>query len=250
MRLHLLFILVPAAAALALSPQSRVSLRETNVTGSFDVLVDGAVWFPAGAPTSVRQGGKDYSAGDGSLKLVSQAEAPGVAGIDSLGAFKRMSWGWSAGGLNFTTSARIYASSVVFEQEFTSAMAGTSMGDVDGILSSFPSLGLPANATDRDAARDAAPPAPARGYLQYNGDMVGSGYHVGQWDPTTGSVGSGIKGTAPLCIFGVQAGAGSSAGMTSVVLSPLSNAMATSQYFKDGSLSYGVMGNVTDIPQG
>ena len=94
----LLFVLVPAAAALALSPPSRVSLRTTNVTGSFDVLVDGAVWFPAGAPTSVRQGGKDYSAGDGSLKLVSRAEAPGVTGVDALGAFERMSWGWSRAG--------------------------------------------------------------------------------------------------------------------------------------------------------
>ena len=75
--------------------------------------------------------------------------------------------------------------------------------------------------------------------------MVGSGYHFGEWDDKSSGVGSGITGTAPLCVFSADLKA-------SIVLSPFSNFMAASQAWDKGAgtLSYGVMGDVGTVPAG
>ena len=76
--------------------------------------------------------------------------------------------------------------------------------------------------------------------------MVGSGYHLGQWNHKATGVGSGVTDTGPLCIFAADL-------KTSVVLSPLgANVMTSSQkYSGPGTyLSYGLLGSVADVPAG
>ena len=73
--------------------------------------------------------------------------------------------------------------------------------------------------------------------------MVGSGYHVGEWDDNTSGIGSGITGSGPLAIY-------SQSLSRTVVISSYSNFMAHSQYFRDHALSYGIMGSVERVPDG
>ena len=211
---------------------SRITLSPKTM-GSFDILVDNVNWFPAGQPTSVRHAGKTLSAGDGSLKHVSDSQ---VSGHDGLGTFSLSTWSWGSASdddFSWTTWAKVYDDAVVFGQTFASGADDTSTGDRDKLISSFPSFQVSNYSSGR------------RGYLQYSGDMVGSGYHTGEWDDKSSGVGSGITGTAPLCVFSEDLKA-------SVVLSPFSNFMAASQLFDDKarSLSYGVMGGVTSVPAG
>ena len=147
---------------------------------------------------------------------------------------------WDAAGLGNESVTkmmkRVYDEAVIFAQRWRGAAAGVSAGDKEGLASVFPSFAMPLeNST-----------APTRGYLQYEGDMVGSGYHLGQWDHKTNGVGSGVTDTGPLCIFAADL-------KTSVVLSPLgANVMTSSQkYSGPGThLSYGLLGSVADVPAG
>ena len=65
------------------------------------------------------------------------------------------------------------------------ACDGMATGDKDGVASIFPSFTL-------------TPGGVAAGYLQYAGDMVGSGYKLGALDGNKAApdFGSGITGTA------------------------------------------------------
>ena len=212
---------------------SHFALQNLDESGRFDIDIDGTLWFEAGDPPSFRSGGRHLSPGSG-LKLLRMSN---TTGSDSMGSFDRISWEWSSAGASddasFVTAVRKYDSALVFEQHFIHATEGSGTGDVDKIISAFPSLSLP-----RESNK-----APERAYLQYAKAMVGSGYHLGRWDAKSSGVGSGIAGTGPLCIFRSDL-------RGSVVISPYSNFMAASQYFADGHLAYGVMGNVSSVPAG
>jgi len=239
-----------ARASLAFSPPTAgdppaVALTAVdNATATFSVEVHGETWFSAGAPASVRSNGKLYVAdGKGSATSLVPVGPPVVdTGRDSAGAFTKWTWAWSVPGMpgdggHFLTTARLYSSTVVFGQTFVADFVGTATGDKDKIISSFPSFGY--------AASDVAA---KRGFLQFGGDMTGSGYQLGELGISHGKLGSGITGTAPLVIFDEQLS-------SSVVLSPFSNFMAASQSVDEtllhgGTLSYGVMGNVSAVPAG
>jgi hypothetical protein len=222
-------------------PQATITLEPTKQPGSFDLLIGGKLWFPAGAPTSMRHKGTVYSVADGSLKLRRNTQPE--SGSDTLGTFERTSWLWSANvfpsGLAFETATRVYKTAVVFEQTWIGGAVDSSAHDKENLISTFPSFGMPA--ADTAAAGSSAPPP--RGYLQYHGDMVGSGYHIGKFDRNSDGIGSGVSGTAPLCIFAQDMA-------TSAVLSPYSNFMAVSQHYADHAISYGLMGNITQVPAG
>ena len=211
----------------------RVTIQEGTTKGSVSVFVDGVEWFAPGEDVSTRYNNKLFSAADGSLKLMSDSTSNGV---DAYGAYERRTWMWQASDLYFETSARVYDEAVVFAQRWRGAAAGVSAGDKEGLSSVFPSFAMPLENSS----------APTRGYLQYEGDMVGSGYHLGQWDHKATGVGSGVTDTGPLCIFAADL-------KTSVVLSPLgANVMTSSQkYSGPGThLSYGLLGSVADVPAG
>lgn len=73
--------------------------------------------------------------------------------------------------------------------------------------------------------------------------MGGQLYRIGEWRQQAHGVGSGMAGTAPLCIFSQDLN-------TSVVLSPMSSFMSAAQSFDGRTLSYGLLGSVTSIPAG
>lgn len=214
-----------------------------NATATFSVAVAGETWFRAGAPASVRSNGKLYVAdGKGSATSLVPVGPPTVdAGRDSAGAFTKWTWSWKVPGMpgdgpHFLTTARLYSSTLVFGQKFVAEFVGTATGDKDKIISSFPSFGYSASSATK------------RGFLQFGGDMTGSGYQLGELGVSHGKLGSGITGTAPLVVFDEQLA-------SSVVLSPFSNFMAASQSVDEtllhgGALSYGVMGNVSSVPAG
>jgi hypothetical protein len=237
-------MLLLTTTAMAASPFS-IDLKSTP--GSFDIQLDGNTWFAAGKPASMREGGKTLTAGTAGLMLNSTREA--IEGSDSLGAYKKWSWIFasSATGARFETNVRLYDDAIAFEQHFPEGLTGTSANDVDKLITSFPSLAMPAASSDG---------APRRGYLQYSRDMTGSGYHAGEWDAKSSGVGSGIAGTGPLCVFSEDLS-------HSVVLSPFSNFMAASHYYDNGTiadsplpsgggatLSLGLMGGIESVPAG
>ena len=214
----------------------RVTIQEGTSKGSVSVFIDGVEWFAPGEAVSTRYNNKLFSAADGSLKLMSDSTNNGV---DAYGAYEKRTWAWQNRhypDLAFETSARVYDEAVVFAQRWRGAAAGVSAGDKEGLASVFPSFAMPLENAS----------APTRGYLQYEGDMVGSGYHLGQWNHKATGVGSGVTDTGPLCIFAADL-------KTSVVLSPLgANVMTASQkYSGPGThLSYGLLGSVADVPAG
>ena len=211
----------------------RVTIQEGTSKGSVSVFIDGVEWFAPGEAVSTRYNNKLFSAADGSLKLMSDSTSNGV---DAYGAYERRTWMWQASDLYFETSARVYDEAVIFAQRWRGAAAGVSAGDKEGLASVFPSFAMPLENAS----------APTRGYLQYEGDMVGSGYHLGQWDHKATGVGSGVTDTGPLVVFAADL-------KTSVVLSPLgANVMTSSQkYSGPGThLSYGLLGSVADVPAG
>jgi hypothetical protein len=147
------------------------------------------------------------------------------------------------------TTADVYDTHVIFTQSFPDGATHTANGDRDSVLSAFPSFKV-------QALDDGAIGGTKRGYLQFAGDMVGSGFHVGEWSASSAGIGGGIKGTGPLCVFTADR-------QIAAVLSPFSNAMAANQQFTPAeaaagaaagagaaTLTYGVMGNVTAIPAG
>ena len=260
-----------AAAALALSPASalKVSLGKQTPGGNYDILVDGKVWFPAAGSVSVYHAGKTFSSSaSGSLvaPLRALSRDAETTGSDVRGSFVRRTTTWElpgSTGSSFTTTATVYDEAVVFTQSYPEGAKDTATGDRDvsstrcggrgersrvltlllgeetarlttlssppypsqNIVSAFPSFAVGNYSDGR------------RGYVQYSGAMLGSNFHVGEWDSTTSGLASGISGTGPVCVFSDDRTA-------SAVISPFSNHMAANQVFDSSkmTLSYGIMG--------
>jgi len=218
-------LLLPTAAQPPSSP--KITVMRTS-SGQYDILVDGEVFFP-GSKRNVTLHHHD------DLKPQKTVLS---SGSDPLGKHTRYDTTYASSGTTTTmvATARVYDQHIVFSQSFPTGATNTANGDRDTTLSTFPSFAV----EDSHVTGE-------RGYLQYTGDMVGSGYHVGKWGDDTSDITSGIKGTGPLVVF-------QKAMRLSVVFSPFSNAMAANQKFTHNQLGnildYGIMGNVTSIPPG
>ena len=107
---------------------------------------------------------------------------------------------------------------------------------MDAIITQFPSFKVDSYAGGK------------RGYLQFGGAMAGAGLSIGEYDGKTTGITSGIGHTGPLAVYSLENQ------NIAAVLSPFKNSMAINQVFSnsdsDSSLSYGLMGNVTEIPAG
>jgi len=214
-----------ACSTVALTQASDISVPVAE-DGSYTVEVRGKVWFKSSATTIV-QGGVEYSTADKSLTL--SAKSQQAHGWDAL-------WRTSTGTM-LTTSVRVSKSHAVFTQRFPYAVANTSTGDRDQLVSAFPSL--------QPAWTE------AKGVLAYKGFMTGTEASAGMWEPSAADlaaepvIGSGIGGSGPVVVFTSDLG-------TSIVLSAFSNFMSHSQLFnpKTNTLAYGIMGAVTEVPQG
>ncbi|CAG0900285.1 unnamed protein product [Darwinula stevensoni] len=119
---------------------------ELHEGGDYAILVNGQYWLQ-NAATYFNVDGTLYSTADGTLALT-DGPVEG-SGSDALGPYRLFTWTWAAGAAAIETSVAVYddSPSLVFGQKFLSAVAGTSLGDPNGVVSSFPSFqvqdGLP-----------------------------------------------------------------------------------------------------------
>lgn len=198
-----------------------ITVRQTK-SGQYDILVDGEEFFPGST--------RNVTLHNHVLKLTGPTIKS--TAIDKLGQHQLFTTEYAAGDTKMVTSARVYESHIIFSQSFPNGANNTATGDRDAVLGAFPSFAVAkSTVTGR------------RGYLQFQGDMVGAGYNLGEWDDNTTNIASGIKGTGPLVIF-------QQTSHLAVVMSPFTNAMAANQAYSNNILDYGIMGNVTDIPIG
>ena len=211
-----------ALATTTASQGLNINVRPT-ASGQYDILVDGEVWFPGSAHTVALHNYPDIQVTTKTTKS---------AGKDSLGDHTVFSTTYASSSTKLVATAKVYNKHIIFSQFFPNGANNTATGDREGVLSTFPSFTV-----------GSSPITGRRGYLQYSGDMVGSKYHIGEWDDSTQGISSGIAGTGPLCVF-------QQSRHLAAVFSPFSNSMAVNQVFADNILDYGIMGNVTNIPEG
>eukprot|EP00656_Telonema_subtile_P056933 TRINITY_DN9247_c0_g5_i1.p1 TRINITY_DN9247_c0_g5~~TRINITY_DN9247_c0_g5_i1.p1 ORF type:complete len:792 (-),score=169.10 TRINITY_DN9247_c0_g5_i1:182-2557(-) len=226
----LLLCALGLTAALPLNaPSDRLKLDLDSSTGSYSVMVDGALWFGSG-PTGFTIGHDTKSTKDG----LKPGPASQQTGEDVLGSFSSTTLEYTSGATSFLTTFKQYAqradgsAAIVFEQRFPNGASDTSPNGTDPyaardqVSSMFPSL-VPSNGL---------------GYLAFAGDMTGSHY---VHDTDMSKIPSGVTGTGPVCMFPQNLSA-------AVVLSSFSQFMAASSAHVDSSLAYGVQGSVTEFP--
>ena len=222
-------------------------------SGGFRVLIDGKQWFSS-STVFFRAEGKLFSTADTSLLYVGGAVS---ASRDALGTYEKHSLQWrsACGQFNFFGNILEYTDFIVFEQEYPSALWGTSSGDADSVISAFPSFDL-TNEENKQGNGFAQwvswfyPDAVDSDNIDKRRALVAPGFDsplLGRWNDVSANISGGMGGSGVLCVF--EAGAVKN---RAVVVAPLNNFMSASHkfYSEDGSLSYGVMGNVTDIPTG
>ena len=214
-----------------------ITLGPQTAGGNYDIYVNNVKYFPAGtSPVSFHHDGVVYSAlpesGNHNFLKATQRDVI-TQGVDSKGFFTRHTTEWlTLNSIPFTTSATIYENSIVFTQAFPKGATKTNIGDTDAIITSFPNVEV----NKYDGGR--------RGYLQYQGQMTGNTFHIGEWDNLSDGISSTLMDTAPLIVYSLEDQ------NIAAVLSAFENSMAINQHYDQTAhtLSYGLMGNVTEIP--
>eukprot|EP01062_Namystynia_karyoxenos_P072843 TRINITY_DN693_c0_g1_i1.p1 TRINITY_DN693_c0_g1~~TRINITY_DN693_c0_g1_i1.p1 ORF type:complete len:850 (+),score=240.54 TRINITY_DN693_c0_g1_i1:91-2550(+) len=130
--------------------------------GSFNVTVDGVVWFKS-APPAFRHQGARLSGADNSLKLLDHSP---YSGPGWHGATQR--WAAAVDGTQFETSVKVYDGYAVFTQSFPDGAAKTTAGDRNGLISEYPNF----------VPQWTSP----KGVVSFQGDMTGDGTKTGGWD--------------------------------------------------------------------
>ena len=120
---------------------AQVVVAIDNTSGDFEVTVGGIPWFQSG-PVELRSGGVLYTTKNNTLLFKGVSRS---VGLDNLGDFlmHRIEWSTSTG-TTLIGNMREYAcgDTIVFEQSFESDISGTSTGDENSLISSFPSFRL------------------------------------------------------------------------------------------------------------
>ena len=208
-----------------------------NADHTSTIRVNGAVWFHSGA-TWFHALNQTFSSADSSLALTNTRQH---LGSDALGQFNATSLTWqtkSTPPLSFLTTYRLYphpstptTRCIVFEQLWTTGAQGTSVGNSDAVLSSFPSF-RPRNASA------------TLGALEWGDGFADNKVFVLSGPGATLPLYRG--GTSgPLVVF-------DQAGRVSATLSPFNSFMASSVVASsDGStVEFGVVGSMQSIPAG
>ena len=162
-----------------------------------------------------------------------------MLGRDAYGSFKADSVVF-ANEENVRTeiTARSYddGKTIVFEMEFPDGLENCATTDENDIITSFPSFRV-----GNEYYNGTQP----RGFISFNGAMLGSGAVVSSFDKDgmKNNLGSGLMDTSPLAIFNTK---------ETVVMSSASNFMTVNQKFdrEESNLSYGIMGRVKSVPKG
>lgn len=168
-----------------------------------------------------------------------------VQGVDNFGSFNEDIFYWNdtlSGAHVFSYAIRSYTPlkhanrMLVFRQSFPAGLDALATGDIDSVVSSFPSLYLATTGTS-DV-----------GYIHFAGYMGGNEPQYGKWSANVNeswSLHGGIQASGMMCLFNEEL-------QVSLVISPLTEFMGTSLAV-DAShqyVSWGIMGNATRIPPG
>ena len=227
--------------------------------GSFTIYIKNEIWFRSGS-FFVHKNLKKFSTENNSLKFVSKSKEQGA---DKLGDYflTRLNYELSDSDSSSTTSSSKiqfnifeYESSVVFEQKFDDKLEGTSFSNSDSVTSSFPSFRVSENDAPKGYAQwiswlyvntlSSSTSSSSSSSSIRRKALVAPGFDspvFGLWSTNTTLYG-GIGGSGVACFYNRDMS-------TSVVMSALDNVMAASHAsLQPGTLSYGIMGNVTTIP--
>lgn len=171
-----------------------------------------------------------YTTADGSLKPTSSPTP--TSGNDTLGTYDKVVYTWSAGQKTVQTAVRYYANveAVIFSQVFVYGMMASSTGDINLVISGFPTFKLGSPATDL-------------GWMAYSGLFIGwSKMRYGRWKSTAEFQG-GIE-SGPIVLFDNNNNV--------IIMSPFNEFMAAS-YIQNNhcnTIDWGIMGDVDVIPSG
>jgi len=223
---------------------SDLELKVNDINGNFIVSVNGDEWFH-GDEISVRNKGQLYSTkftDEYKLQVISNDHD---SNHDQMGAYELTSLLLTSVDMStqMRCDFRLYENTIIFEQSFPLGMTDTSSGDMDGLISSFPTFTTP---TEGD---------PSKGYVHWlswhsvdslHSEFVSPVY--GLWgnftvENSSWNMAGGISGTGVTAITSPDR-------QTTFVLSPLTGAMSQSHAITaDNKLGYGIMGTASEIPQ-
>ena len=207
-----------------------------NADYTATIRVNGATWLRTSA-TWFTANGNVYSTADKSLTLLT---SDNTNGVDALGRYSATVQIWQAAtsaSLQWMTIYRTYLNHtmtpiIVFDQIWVSGASGTSSGNSDGVLSSFPSFVPKGSSATLGALQwsDA---------FNTNHEWIWSGVNATSTLPLARGGASG-----PLVLFDRR-------GQVACTISPFSQFMSGSvAASKAGVAEYGVVGSMTSVPAG
>ena len=165
----------------------------------------------------------------------------GRNGTDSLGSYSERNYTWTDNSsVQWVTSIRQYQhlDLVVFTQAFPNGVRNAATGDVDSVISGFPSFLM-------NPANDSGAPL----FIHFSGYMAGHYPQYGTWSDGTGGIwlAGGMQNSGVIAIFD------NTSGLT-VVVSPFSHFMSASLTVERSAagacVHWGIMGNVSSLPSG
>ncbi|KAL3880433.1 hypothetical protein ACJMK2_032671 [Sinanodonta woodiana] len=205
--------------------------QELHITmytdGRYTISVDQGTWLTS-ADTYIYAAGSKQTVGQG-LKLV---ETDGVSGVDKLGNWNGLTFQYLVPSINasFHATIKVYDNFVVFAQKFITPVQGTTSGEFDSVISSFPSFGVGSGNT-------------SLGYVSFGGNMVGDTHMKwGKFKSPDATLNYGIIG-GPLVLF--------DSGSDAIIIAPFNQFMAASLYHDvtGNSVHWGIMGGVNSVPK-
>ncbi|KAK6165977.1 hypothetical protein SNE40_022776 [Patella caerulea] len=197
----------------------------------YNISVNGAIWFK-NAPLVFRKDWKEYSSARGELKGLLDTPHQGT---DRLGDFETATWYLGVDDNVVALGYKVYDKKnyVILQQHFLNKTSGTSTGNKDLLISTFPAVMI-----DDTMAGEL-------GYIAYSGTQYGStGMEIGTWAPGKVNMNTGTAG-GPTIFFDKKDNV--------VIIAPFSEFMSASTYLdttqQPNRLSWGIMGGVMEIPE-
>lgn len=256
--LSLIFILALCSRLGLSRTLTRSSLAASNcdysidideITGSFNLYIDGKEWLVS-EYIGIHHNNAFMTTEDASISFLSSDT---VLHEDELGISRKITLKYitsASGPLHIIFYDYYESCRLVLEQFYPEELANTSTGDADGVLSSFPSFRI--QETDSLSRMgyaqwvswfytDSDDTAKLRSKKPYK--LVAPGFKtplISLWN-SSAILYDGIGASGVMCLFDEEDNA--------IVISSLTNPMASSTSSSVGRVDYGIMGNVTYIPR-
>ncbi|ELT88253.1 hypothetical protein CAPTEDRAFT_222495 [Capitella teleta] len=226
MILRLIICLLSSAAWGVCNVNGQLQVK-TSLDGSFSINVQNKTWLRS-SDTFIRHSHTGFSTINNTLIL---SGPPYISsGIDNIGNFDSVTFEYNAEGRMFQAGIRSYRSisAVVFSQTFPDQLTNTAVENRNNVLSGFPTFLL--GNSDADL-----------GLINYNSAFSGWGsLQLEKW--TEKSRLNGGLASGPVLFF--------DRGDNAVIISPYKNFMASCFCRSNTSVSWGLMGDVDNVPDG